>query len=106
MPIPPLSSLTPSPGVPATNRPADAVTEAAQQRHEKLKKACQEFEAIFIGMMLKQMRKSLTGSNALFGNSSEAKLYQEMSDEATASQMSRAGGLGLADLLCKRLEGR
>jgi flagellar protein FlgJ len=105
MPIPPLSSLTPSPGVSTTNKPADAVTEAAQ-RHEKLKKACQEFEAIFIGMMLKQMRKSLTGSNALFGNSSEAKLYQEMSDEATASQMSRAGGLGLADLLCKRLEGR
>lgn len=108
MPINPLINLAPSSGVSTVSRPAadaGAASEAAQ-RHEKLKKACEEFESIFIGMMLKQMRKSMTGSNALFGNSSEAKLYQGMMDDATASQMSKAGGLGLSELLCKRLEGK
>ncbi len=70
----------------------------------RLKKATQEFEAVFIGMMLKQMRKSMTGGNALFGNSHEAKLYQDMMDDATASQMSRTGSFGLARVLYKTLE--
>ncbi len=55
-------------------------------------------------MLLKQMRKSMTGGNALFGNSSEAKLYQDMMDDATASQMSKTGSLGLANVLYKTLE--
>ena len=49
-----------------------AQTKAAKEK-ARVTKATQDFEAVFIGMMLKQMRKSMTGQNALFGNSSEAK---------------------------------
>ncbi len=77
---------------------------AAEARHKKLQKAAQDFEAVFIGNMLKQMRKPITGENTLLGNSSEAKMYQEMMDEATAKQMSRTGSFGLANLLCRTLE--
>jgi flagellar protein FlgJ len=81
----------------------EASSEAARQRAQ-LKKATQDFEAVFVGLLLKQMRKSMTGGNALFGNSSEAKMYQDMLDDATSQQMSRSGGLGLGDLLYKKRE--
>ncbi len=71
---------------------------------DKLKKATQDFEAVFLGMMLKQMRKSIAGDNALFGNSHEAKMYQDMADDATAKQLSKAGTFGLSNLLYKTME--
>jgi flagellar protein FlgJ len=90
----------------ASSSPASATgtLSAAAQQRAKLKQATQDFEAIFLGMMLKQMRQSMTGSNALFGNSSEAKLYQEMLDEVTAKQMSQTGAFGLGNVLYKKLE--
>ncbi len=75
-----------------------------QRQHDRLVKATQEFESVFIGQMLKQMRKSMTGENALFGNSSEAKMFQDMTDDATATQMSHTGTFGLAKTLFKSLE--
>ncbi len=89
-------------GAAATTATAPEDKDAARQ-HDRLKKATQEFESVFLGMMLKQMRKSMTGGNALFGNSQEAKMYQDMMDDETAKQMSRTGSFGLARTLCDRL---
>jgi peptidoglycan hydrolase FlgJ len=99
------NDLTGVMGLPNPNQTPNTapMSEAARQR-EKLKKATQDFEAVFVGMMLKQMRKSMTGGNALFGNSSDSKLYQDMSDDATAQQLSKTGGFGLAKLLYKTME--
>ena len=44
-------------------------------------------------MMLKQMRKSMAGENALFGKSQEAKVYQDMMDDSLAQQMSKTGDI-------------
>jgi peptidoglycan hydrolase FlgJ len=79
------------------------VSEASKQR-ARLKKATQDFEAVFIGMMLKQMRKTMAGDNPLFGKNSEAKHYQEMMDDAVAQQMSRTGQFGLGEMLYKKVE--
>jgi Rod binding domain-containing protein len=89
---------------PAAREGQGVSSPAAEARHRKLVKAAQDFEAVFVGSMLKQMRKSITGGNALFGNSSEAKMYQEMMDDATAQQMSHTGAFGLANLLLHSLE--
>lgn len=69
------------------------------KKSDKLQKTTQDFEAVFIGMMLKQMRKSVAGQNALFGSSSEAKIYQDMMDDATAQRMSKTGTFGLSKVL-------
>lgn len=74
-----------------------------ERKHAQLQKATQDFEGVFIGQMLRLMRKSMTGGNALFGNSSEAKLYQEMQDDATAENMSKTGSFGLGTMLFKTL---
>ncbi len=81
-------------------------TPEQMRRHQKLVKAAQDFEAVFVGQMLKQVHKSLSGDKPLFGGSQEAKMYQDMMDEATAQQMSRSGSFGLAKLLTKSLERR
>jgi peptidoglycan hydrolase FlgJ len=83
--------------------PGYNVTEVKRQR-DKLKKATQDFEAIFVGMMLKEMRKTMTSDNPLFGKSSESKYYQEMMDDAVAHQISRTGQFGLGSLLYKKVE--
>jgi len=70
----------------------------------RVTKAAQDFEAVFIGMMLKQMRKSMAGDNALFGKSSEAKVYQDMMDDSLAQQMSKTGTFGLAKAMVKSIE--
>ena len=73
------------------------------QKRDKLEKTTQDFEAVFVGMMLKQMRKSVAGQNALFGNSPESKMYQDMLDDATAQHMSKVGTFGLAKVLFKTM---
>ncbi len=80
-----------------------APTPEQTKQHQKLVKAAQDFEAVFIGTMLKQMRKSMAGDTPLFGGSQESKMYQEMMDDAVAQQMSRTGSFGLANLLVKSL---
>ena len=90
----------------AQNAPAinpNYVKEARAKR-DKLKKVTQDFEAEFITQMLKQVRKSMTGENALFGSSSQSKQYQDMVDEATAHNLSKAGGIGLGKSLFKSLQ--
>ena len=73
------------------------------EKRDKLQKTTQDFEAVFVGMMLKQMRKSMAGQNAILGNSSESKMYQDMMDDATAKHMSQVGTFGLGKLLFKTM---
>jgi flagellar protein FlgJ len=72
-------------------------------KRDKLQKTTQDFEAVFVGMMLKQMRKSMASQNAILGNSSESKMYQDMMDDATAKHMSQVGTFGLGKLLFKTM---
>ena len=82
---------------------ADQIGEASRQR-ARLKKATQDFEAVFVGIMLKQMRKTMQSDNPLFGKSSESQRYMEMMDDAVAQQISRTGKFGFGDLLYKKVE--
>ncbi|HLJ55957.1 MAG TPA: rod-binding protein [Chthonomonadaceae bacterium] len=88
-------------------QPAASVAAAKPQpdpEHAKAVKATQDFEAVFIGMMLKQMRKSMAGDNALFGNSNEARVYQDMMDDNLARELSRTGTFGLAKAMMKSID--
>lgn len=70
-----------------------------------LKEAAQQFEAIFVQMMLKSMRKAqdaLADENSPF-NSQQVKFYRDMHDQQLANDLSSGGGMGLADLIVKQL---
>ena len=70
----------------------------------KLRKACQDFEAVFIGQIWKQMRSSVPKDGML--HSKEEESYLSMFDQELSVKMSRSGGIGLSDLLYENLSQR
>ncbi|GGW73417.1 flagellar assembly peptidoglycan hydrolase FlgJ [Alteromonas halophila] len=70
-----------------------------------LREAANQFEAIFVQMMLKSMRKAqdaLSDENSPF-NSEQMKFYRDMHDQQLATDLSSGKGMGLADLIVKQL---
>jgi flagellar protein FlgJ len=76
---------------------------AARNNDEKeLKKACQEFEALMLNMIYKQMKATVIKSQ-LVEEEPGREIFESMLDEELAEQASKAGGIGLADSLYKQL---
>lgn len=63
--------------------------------------AAQQFEALFIQMMMKSMRDATPSSGLM--NSSATDTYQSMLDQQW-SQVMASRGMGLADVLVEQLE--
>lgn len=80
-------------GLAGARAPADA--DAKEQ--ERLAKACSEFEAIFIEMMLKSARASMP-KGGLF-SSEEQELVREMLDAELAKEIASGGGIGVAEFM-------
>ena len=70
--------------------------------NKKLKEACQGFEAMFMQMMYREMRKTVP-ENSLFGNSNAEKIFQDMLDTKMVDNMASAGGFGFADIMYNQL---
>ncbi len=68
-----------------------------------LRKVAQQFEAVFIDMMLKSMREANT-NDGIF-NSDQMKTYQEMFDQQISLTMSNQNAMGIADMLVRQLSG-
>jgi flagellar protein FlgJ len=65
------------------------------------KEVAQQFESIFVGMMLKSMRDTLPKDGMFSSNQMDA--YQDMFDKQLAVDMSSKGGLGLAEVIEKQI---
>jgi flagellar protein FlgJ len=76
----------------------------AKQDQAKLRKACQDFEAVFIGQIWKQMRSSVPKDGML--HSKEEENYLSMFDQELSVKMAGSGGIGLADMLYANLSER
>ncbi|WP_303785394.1 flagellar assembly peptidoglycan hydrolase FlgJ [Azovibrio restrictus] len=66
-----------------------------------LKSAAQEFEALFLQMMMKSMRATTSQDSLL--DSDASRFFTGMLDQQVALNLSRSGGLGLAELLEQQL---
>jgi len=79
------------------------VGSAAQSKADKeLKEACQGFEAMFLDIMYRQMRKTVP-ENTLFGKSHGQEIFEDMRDSELMKQVAQSGGLGLGDLIYRQL---
>ncbi len=76
---------------------------AREQSPEAIKKVAQQFEALFVQMMLKSMRDTVP-ENELFGSQAE-QTYQEMYDKQLSKQISTGRGIGLAETIERQLGG-
>ena len=90
-PIPPVSS---PPG------PRSAIRDARSEEAERLRNTAQEFEGMFLGMLMKAMR-STVGKGGLFKEGSDTQMYREMFDEEVGRAMAKAGGIGLAQMILR-----
>lgn len=69
---------------------------------KELKKACQQFEAIMLDMMYKQMKATVVKSD-LVQKDAGRDIFESMLDESLMEQASKTGTFGLAESLYKQL---
>ncbi|MBS7525803.1 rod-binding protein [Fusibacter paucivorans] len=69
---------------------------------EAIRDVCKQFEALFINMLLKQMRNTVQ-EGGLTEKSQARETFEGMLDEETANNIAEGGGIGIADLMAKAL---
>lgn len=69
---------------------------------EKLKETCQEFESMFVNLMLKEMRKTIPESDFM-PQSFATQTFEEMYDEEIAKSVSKGKGIGIADAMYRQM---
>lgn len=75
-------------------RGAAAVAMGEKQR-QQIKKTAQDFEGLFIGMMMKAMRETV-GEDELTGGGNGEEIYRSLLDQEYVAQAVKRGGFGLA----------
>lgn len=75
--------------------------QAKQDPDAALKAVAQQFEGIFMGMLLKSMRDATPQGGML--DSEQGKLYTQLFDQQLVQKLSSGKGMGIADMLVKQL---
>jgi len=75
--------------------------QAKQSPDQAIKGAAQQFEQVFLNMMLKSMREA-TPQDGVF-DSEQTKMFTGMLDQQLAQSMSSGHGIGLADVMVRQL---
>lgn len=74
---------------------------------ESLRLAAQQFEQLFIGLLLRSMRDANQEfSKDNFMNTNRTRMYQDMMDNQISLEMAQSEGVGLTDILVRQLGGK
>ncbi|HBC80798.1 MAG TPA: rod-binding protein [Escherichia sp.] len=84
---------------------ADDSSVVSTVRENHLRQAAQQFEAIFMRQMLKEMRKvdALLDSKDNPLNSDAGRMMQGLYDDTLCDALARQQGMGIAELIVKQL---
>jgi len=72
------------------------------ERTQRLQKACEDMEALFVHQLIKEMRATVPKSG-LFGKSQARDIYTGMLDSRLAQEIAQGRSLGLSALLMRQL---
>ncbi|MFO7765979.1 MAG: rod-binding protein [Pelovirga sp.] len=86
----------------ATSAPSP-IASAGQQNPARLKELAQEFEAIFIQQMYKEMRSTIP-DDGLIPRTNAEDTFVQMQDLEVARATARQGGIGLVEMMMKQLQ--
>jgi flagellar protein FlgJ len=107
---PPVFALPKAPAAapaPPPDRPAPAEigrrTGRLSPELRKLRDATEQFEAFFVGYLLKQMRKTGGDDGGFLAPSESEKMFRDMMDDETARSIGKTRQFGIADLLYDQL---
>lgn len=76
-----------------------------ENKDANLDAVAKQFESLFIGMMLKQMRQASESMEGGLMDSKQSRQYRDMYDQQIALHMAGQGGLGLAPAIRRQLSG-
>lgn len=93
----------PTPAVTDLGALASLKASARANDPEAVRKAAQQFEALFTQQLLKSARAANLGDDVLGGGQTE--FYQDLFDQQMALHLSSGKGMGLADVLVKQMIG-
>lgn len=82
----------------------DLKTKAQKDPDGALKDVAQQFESIFINMLLKNMRSTNEAIGSGLFSSAQTKQYQEMMDSQMSQSLAGSGGIGLSDALIRQYQ--
>lgn len=68
-----------------------------------LYKQCQEFESIFVKMMLTEMQKTVDKSDDIMSGGYSEEIFQDLLNDEYAKSMSKTADFGLGDQLYRQL---
>ena len=74
----------------------------ADDGNRQAREACAEFEALFINMMLKELRSTVNKSGLMDGGKAE-ELYTGLMDTQISRDLATQGGIGLAAMLYRQM---
>jgi flagellar protein FlgJ len=80
----------------------NAQSATGDQEQERLRGACQQFEAVFLAQLLHKMRETVP-EDPLLGDSRAKDIYYGMLDWELAQQMARIQSVGIAETLFRQL---
>ena len=84
---------------PDQNQAQQALSPAQKTALDRLRAATKGFEGVFIGMLFKSMRATVS-TDTLTGKQSQAEAtFTDMLDDARAQSLAKSGSLGLARVL-------
>ena len=76
--------------------------EAQEDRDQKLRKACKEFESVLTYQLLQSMRRTVQKCD-LFHGGNEESMYESLLDQELSKSLADQGDRSLADLLYRQL---
>lgn len=80
------------------------LSEAVKNKdHEELKEACDELEGYMLGMMFKQMKKSMLSGDSLIQKGDYEAMFEDTYIDDLCNEMVKAGGIGLSDAMYKQM---
>jgi Rod binding domain-containing protein len=80
----------------------EALTDGHIKTQAEARKAGEEFESMFLGQMLSHMFAGIE-TNEMFGGGHGETMMRSMLVDEYAKEMSRAGGIGIADAVTREI---
>lgn len=78
-------------------------TGSVKPQDEQIREAAQEFEAVFLFQMLKQVRNSIHKEEGLMNGGMGEEIFTGMLDEEYAKVMANSNSTGLADVIYRQM---
>ena len=94
--------MTPLAPSPTLTQPIAQATTAELAQRSRAKEAATAFEAQFLSSMLQQMFSGVE-TDGPFGGGFGEEMFRSVMTEAMAKQMTKAGGVGVADTIQREL---